>query len=317
MHNLCYQKYHNTNITPTGIVVHSTAEAGRVIKRFVQPYSGQTQGLSDNGKPVSADKMIQILGKNYYNNDWNREDDGWGRLEVCVHAFLGQLADGSYAVCKTLPYTMPCWGAGTGPKGSYNGCYNGSANAPLYIQFEMVEDLNTESNYTHCKRLYDLAVEYCAHLCKTYPTIKISNIISHREAHLLGCGSNHGDPDSYWSRCKTGFTMDKFRKDVAEKLEELTMTQEVFNTMFQKALTQTTFNAMLQKGLTQAVCNTVLQKALPKIKTVKDVPASLKQETQELIDLGVLKGTDSKGTLNLTLGELRCMIVNLRLHKLR
>ena len=215
--NGCYKKYHGVSYQPTGIVVHSTDKAGKIIKRFVQPYEGQTTGLLDNGKAVTANQMISILGKNIYANDWNREKIGTTTLEACVHAFLGQVADGSYAVCKTLPYTCPCWGAGSGKSGSYNGCYKGNATPPLYIQFEMIED-NGTADAAHCKKLYDLAVEYCASLCKQFPTIKLSNIVSHKEAHAKGRGSNHGDPENYWQRCGMSYTMAGFRRDVEKAL---------------------------------------------------------------------------------------------------
>ena len=213
-HNDCWKKYHNFSVPLTGIVVHSTDKAGGVIRRFVQPYSGQTSGLAEDGVPVGYDRMIALLGKNSYDNDWNRSG-----MDVCVHAFLGKIADGSYAACKTLDWTQPCWGAGAGKNGSYNGCLNGKAQAPLYIQFEMIED--SVGSKAHCTALYNLAVEFCARRMYEYPTIKINNVVSHHEAYLRGYATNHGDPESYWQRCGTTYTMDGFRRDVQTLLKEL------------------------------------------------------------------------------------------------
>ena len=61
-------------------------------------------------------------------------------------------------------------------------------------------------------------MEYCASLCKQFPTIKLSNIVSHKEAHAKGRGSNHGDPENYWKRCGMSYTMAGFRKDVEKAL---------------------------------------------------------------------------------------------------
>lgn len=49
---------------------------------------------------------------------------------------------------------------------------------------------------------------------------------------------------------------------------------------------------------------------------ISELPQSLQKETQELIDLGVLSGVNDRGDLDVTLDELRSMIVALRLFKL-
>lgn len=46
--------------------------------------------------------------------------------------------------------------------------------------------------------------------------MSVDNIVSHREAHALGYGSNHGDPDNWWKNFS--YTMDMFRAAVKAKL---------------------------------------------------------------------------------------------------
>lgn len=216
--NRCYQRYHNSVLVPEGILVHSTDKAGGVLRRFVQPAKGQTVGLMDGEKTVTAAKMLELLGTNVNGNSWNRPE-----AQGAVHAAIGKLADGSYATVKTLDYTQPCWGAYKGPNGSYDGrLWTSSgqiAGGPLYVQFEMIEDGNNPS-LNHCKHLYENAVEFSAYLCKLFPTIKLENIISHKEAHDRGRASNHGDPEYYWARAGASYTMSDFRKAVKAKLEE-------------------------------------------------------------------------------------------------
>lgn len=224
--------------------------------------------------------------------------------EACAQAVLQ--ADGT--VLQLMPWNYRAWHVG----GEANNTHVGiemtepGLDAIYYDKYYALHIVDREKALAFVKKTYAVAVELFASLCKQYKLdpLKDGVILSHSECHKRGIGSNHGDPEHLWNAVNSGYTMNTFRKAVAKKLEELTMTQEVFNTM-------------LQKALTQNVCSTVLQKAQPRIKTINDVPASLKAETQELIDLGVLKGTDSKGTLDLTLGELRCMIVNLRLQKMK
>lgn len=68
--NACYKA--GKTITPKGIMIHSTGANNPWLKRYVGPDDG-------------------LLGKNQYNNHWNQDKPG-GR-QVCVHAFIGKLAD--------------------------------------------------------------------------------------------------------------------------------------------------------------------------------------------------------------------------------
>jgi hypothetical protein len=79
--NACYKA--GKTIVPKGIIVHSTAANNPYLKRYVGPDDG-------------------LLGKNQYNNHWN-QDRPDGR-QVCPHAFIGKLADGSIATYQTLPW---------------------------------------------------------------------------------------------------------------------------------------------------------------------------------------------------------------------
>lgn len=205
-HNPCYKK--GEIIKPTYIVVHSTGAANTYISRYVQPHPGQTVGMGEypGGKVYTAEQMIAILGKNRYANDWNREILNGQRLEVCVHAFIGKLTDGSVATVQTLPWGMRAWGVGSGWKGSFNN----SA-----IQFEICEDNHSSADY--CKATYREAVELCAKLCDFYD-IPVDHIVSHAEAYRMGMGSNHGDPDHWWK--KHGLSMNGFRSAVAAELEK-------------------------------------------------------------------------------------------------
>ena len=76
--NACYKA--GRTITIKGVCVHSTGANNPNLKRYVGPDDG-------------------LLGKNQYNNHWNQYKPG-GRL-VCVHAFIGKLADGTIAGSAT------------------------------------------------------------------------------------------------------------------------------------------------------------------------------------------------------------------------
>ena len=102
--NACYKA--GKKITPKGIMVHSTGANNPYLRRYVGPDDG-------------------LLGVNQYNNHWNQDrPDG---KQVCVHAFIGKLMDGSIATYQTLPWDHRGWHAG------------GSAN-DTHIGFEICED---------------------------------------------------------------------------------------------------------------------------------------------------------------------------------
>ena len=171
--NACYKA--GRKITVKGIMVHSTGANNPWLKRYVGPDDG-------------------LLGKNQYNNHWNTYHPG-GR-EVCVHGFIGKLADGTIATYQTLPWDHRGWHAG------------GSANN-THIGFEICEDDLTDSTYF--KKVYQEAVELCAYLCKLYGLTE-KNIICHSEGYKQGIASNHGDVMHWFP--KHGKNMDTFRADV-------------------------------------------------------------------------------------------------------
>ena len=178
--NDCYKK--GQKITPKGIVVHSTGANNPTLKRYLAPDDG-------------------LIGVNKYNNHWNRSG-----ISTCVHSFIGKDIKGNVQVYQTLPFDFACWGVVKGSKGSYN--YN-----PAYIQFEICEDDLTNKDYF--TKAFNLAIEFCAYLCKTY-NLSVDNVVSHQEAYKRGYGSNHSDCN-HWLK-KFGKDMDWFRSEVKAKL---------------------------------------------------------------------------------------------------
>jgi N-acetylmuramoyl-L-alanine amidase len=175
--NACYKA--GKTIVPKGIMVHSTGANNPYLKRYVGP---------DNG----------LLGKNQYNNHWN-QDRPDGR-QVCPHAFIGKLADGSIATYQTLPWNHRGWHAG------------GSAN-DTHIGLEICEDNLTDASYFNA--VYKEAVEFCVYLCGLYG-LSEESIIGHYEGYQRGIASNHGDPKNWFSL--HGKSMDTFRADVKKPL---------------------------------------------------------------------------------------------------
>lgn len=177
--NACYKA--GKKITVKGIMVHSTGANNPKLSRYVGPNDGK-------------------LGENKYNNHWNVYHPGGS--EVCVHAFIGKLADGSIATYQTLPWDHRGWHAG------------GTANN-THIGFEICEDGLTDATYFN--KVYQEAVELCVYLCKQYG-LSEKDIICHKEGYKQGIASNHSDVLHWFP--KHGKSMDTFRADVKALLNK-------------------------------------------------------------------------------------------------
>ena len=184
--NNCYKTGRTINVK--GIMVHSTGANNPWLKRY----------LPDDGK----------IGKNQYGNHWNTPLPGG--IQVCVHGFIGKLADGTVATYQTLPWNHRGWHAG------------GSANN-THIGFEICED--GLADRTYFEKVYKEATELCAYLCKEYGLTE-KDIIDHSEGYTKGIASNHGDVKHWFT--KHGKTMDNFRADVKKLLNnQKTETKEL------------------------------------------------------------------------------------------
>ena len=177
--NACYKA--GKTITPKGIMVHSTGANNPWLKRYVGPDDG-------------------LLGVNTAGTHWNTPLPGG--QQVCVHAFIGKLKDGSIATYQTLPWNMRGWHCG------------GQANN-THIGFEICEDGLADAAYFNA--VYREAVDLCVYLCKLYGLTE-KDIICHSEGAAMGIASNHADVMHWFP--KHGKSMDTFRAAVKEKLNE-------------------------------------------------------------------------------------------------
>jgi hypothetical protein len=199
--NACYIA--GEKIKPKGIMLHSTGANNPKLSRYVGPNDGK-------------------LGENKYGNHWNAFHPGGdnigphtyvnkngagkcdvcGGRQVCVHGFIGKLADGSIATYQTLPWDYRGWHcAGTGND--------------THIGIEICEDGLTDVAYF--KKVYQEAVEVCAYLCKQYGFTE-KDILCHSEAGKKGIASNHSDVMHWFP--KHGKSMDTLRADVKAMLSK-------------------------------------------------------------------------------------------------
>jgi hypothetical protein len=192
--NNCYKSNKDKKRKPVGILLHSTGANNPKLSRYVQPLNY----VKDT-----------TLGENIYRNDWVNNAKPGG-VEICCHAFIGKLANGTIATVQILPWDIPDWNSGKGSKGR--------AWQEGYIEIEICEDGLTDKAYFNA--VYAEAVSLVRNLCEVYglPTTKVTDIkkggiVDHKEMSALGYASNHADVGHWFS--KFGKTMDDFRADVA------------------------------------------------------------------------------------------------------
>lgn len=141
-------------------------------------------------------------------------------VEASVHMVLQ--ADGDCYQLAPLNYRM--WHVGGDANQTHLGIemtepdciwYDEKNGYKLHIR-------NTSKALEHVVKTYALAVELFAKLCMQYGWDPMEDgvIMSHKEAHARGLGSNHGDPEHLWNALGTGYTMDTFRAAVAKKMKE-------------------------------------------------------------------------------------------------
>lgn len=178
---------------------------------------------------------------------------------------------------------------------------------------------------------YNTAVALFAWLCQRFGLDPNKDIISHAEASAMGIGTDHADPEHLWRQLGTGYTMDGFRRNVAEAMDENDNEEDEesmvrYNNLEEiPSWAQGTVRALVDAGALKgdghgnldlsmdmirgmvigtkyaAACN-------PRYETIEDMPGWARRGVQRLVDRGVLAGTGD-GKLDLSLDMLRTLVV--------
>ena len=194
----------------------------------------------------------------------------WQTARYFAHAVLQ--ADGT--VYQTMPWDYLCYHVGAanaysiGVEMTEPDCirYTGGATFVCSDRARAVAQVTGT---------YNTAVALFAWLCQRFGLDPNKDIISHAEASAAGIGTDHVDPEHLWRQLGTGYTMDGFRRDVAEAMK----------------------NGAREEALD-----------MPRYDSVAEMPQWARAGVQRLIDRGVLSGVGN-GKLDLSLDMIRTMIV--------
>lgn len=245
---------------------------------------------------------------------------------VCVHGFVQR--DGTYY--HTLPYNLRAWHCGGSANQTHIGIEMTEPASIVYTGGASWRDLDPAATEAHVRGTYAAAVELFAQLCTQYALDPLEDgvIISHAEGAARGIASAHADPTHLWRAF--GLTMDGFRADVATAMAAKNIDEEDNMVRYDSiddvpGWAQDTVRALMDAGALQGDDQGRLDLSLdmirgmvigkryadarsPRYATIDDVPGWAREETQRLIDRGVLAGTIG-GKLDLSLDMLRTMIV--------
>lgn len=250
-----------------------------------------------------------------------------GGASVCVHAFVQ--ADGT--VYQTLPWGMRAWHCG------------GSANS-THIGVEMTEPSAGTAYAEAAAQItgtYRTAVALFAALCETYGLDPLADgvIIGHAEGHRRGVASNHADPELLWRTYDMGYTMDGFRRDVAEAIMNENDGKEDDDVIRYTTIDDVpgwargTIKEMMNEGLIAGTGGGNLDLSTDMVRMfyvmkrmtdanhktygrvvdgkVTDVPDWAQDTVQKFVDKGVLAGVGD-GKLDLTMDMLRMLAIMCR-----
>lgn len=156
--------------------------------------------------------------------NWNKESYD----RACVHGFIGEDEAIITLPCLETPgKAMRAWHCGASGNNTHIGvemCEPGNIQYTGGASFTCA-DLTAARSFV--RKTTEQAVELFAQLCRFHGLNPMQDIVSHAEGHTLGIASNHADPDHLWRGLGMDYNMDSFRRDVAERLEELEEDEEM------------------------------------------------------------------------------------------
>ena len=177
---------------------------------------------------------------------------------------------------------------------------------------------------------YNTAVALFAQLCAQFGLDPRSDIVSHAEASAMGIGTDHADPEHLWRQLDTGYTMDGFRRDVAEAMKNGAREEALDMPRYDSVAEMPQWaragvQRLIDRGVLSGVGNGKLDLSMdmirglvigtkyaaacnPRYETIKDMPGWAQAGVQRLVDRGALAGTGG-GKLDLSLDMLRTLLV--------
>lgn len=206
---------------------------------------------------------------------------------ACVHGFVG--ADETYITLPILVTPGQAMRGWHGGKSASNNAYIGiEMTEPKdirYISGSTFQVLNRTTAVAHVEKATARMVDLFATLCDFHGLDPLADgvIISHREGNQRGIASAHGDPEHLWKGLNMNYSMDQFRKDVAQRMKG-------------------------EKDMTREEVIEIIKSQNKTYNTIEEVPEWGQETILKLMGKGIVQG-DGDG-LGLSYDLLRMLVVN-------
>ena len=167
----------------------------------------ETEDFEDlQGFMLHSTSTPGVMAADWY-DAWNHEDP-----DAAVHAFVDDKE-----VCSYLPLDQTSWHARQPANSLFISVEMCEPEGFYYNEYNEACDYDVLKNSQFFYSTWDNAALYMAYLCQLYGMTE-DNVLSHKEGGEQGLATNHSDPDDWFEL--HGATMDEFRAQVAEYLEE-------------------------------------------------------------------------------------------------
>lgn len=139
---------------------------------------------------------------------------------ACVHAFIDA---NTGDVWQTLPWDRRGWHCGGSGNDTHIGVEMCEPESIRYTSGSTFTCSDIDRARAQVNQTYRSAVQLFAKLCEMFGFDPLADgvIVSHREGYGRGIATNHGDPEHLWDGLQMGYTMDRFRQDVAAEMTEV------------------------------------------------------------------------------------------------
>lgn len=186
--------------------------------KITQNYLTKNDCYKQNKKLNPKGIMLHSVGTpqpnaNVFVKNWDKSG-----VSKCVHGFIDGI---SGDVVITLPYNVRGWHCGGKGNDSLLGFEMAEPDCITYVGGAKFTVQDRDRAIEITRRTYNSAVELFAMLCAelNLDPLKDGVILSHSEGHQRGIASNHADCEHLWRGLGLEYTMDGFRRDVADALK--------------------------------------------------------------------------------------------------
>ena len=191
------------------------------------------------------------------------------------------------------------------------------------VTYRLVGCTDRAAAITYVRETYQNAVELFARLCLFHGKDPLADgvILSHYEAGKRGIATGHIDPEHLWNFLNSGLTMNGFRQDVRDKMEEMRDLNKAEITQLIQAAVKPVADELnllkksVKKYTTEAEAKKIFLELAGEgfVTEITDAPKWAQPELRTLLDCGAINGGTEAGQnpndVNLPLDSVKVTLI--------